>query len=302
MASEEHKRLANIIKECHEELRKTARKIGPEKAWAQHVENLTQLQTYAQAMETLAGLWENNADMEDSAAMSRIKWIIDYCMSYFLTDKILVEKRTKEEHLNTVLEFNLDLKDKYLPELDKVRLLDVGSCFNPFRHVASFDVIAMDLCPSNDFVYKGDFLKVQINSDKEPVIKNHEIQSLPRNKFDCVVFSLLLEYMPASEQRILCCEKAYELLRYEGILIIITPDSQHVGKNARHMKNWRYTLAKLGFSRIKFEKLPHITCLVFRKSLAKCLTERWADTHKEEYMSFCINTPQDFKDCDENKS
>ncbi|KAI8039492.1 hypothetical protein M5D96_006903 [Drosophila gunungcola] len=51
--------------------------------------------------------------------------------------------------------------------------------------------------------------------------------------------------MPSAEQRLQCCRKAYDLLLPEGILVLITPDSQHVGKNAHLMKNWRYSLARI---------------------------------------------------------
>uniref|UniRef100_A0A1B0BH46 C2H2-type domain-containing protein n=1 Tax=Glossina palpalis gambiensis TaxID=67801 RepID=A0A1B0BH46_9MUSC len=66
--------------------------------------------------------------------------------------------------------------------------------------------------------------------------------------------------------------------RPEGILIIITPNSDHVGRNAT-----RYTLNCLGFMRIRFEKLPHITCLVFRKAIDPRISER------------CLKIPQDNK-------
>lgn len=298
MASEEHKRLAKIIKDVHEELRKSARKIGASSAWQQHLQNNETLEMYSHAMANLSEVWEKNAANSDSAAQSRINWIIDFCLSYFKTDKLIIDKRRKEDNLNINCGFNLNLKDNYLQESNKIKLLDVGSCFNPFKSLSIFDVIAIDLYPANSSVYQGDFLNISLSKNAAFTANENKIESLPESFFDCVVFSLLLEYMPSSDQRMQCCQKAYELLKYEGILIIITPDSQHVGKNAKLMKNWRYTLATFGFSRIKFEKLSHITCLVFRKSLAKCLSERWADIHKENYMTLSIHTPQDFSNTD----
>ncbi|KAI9578888.1 hypothetical protein GQX74_014899 [Glossina fuscipes] len=120
-------------------------------------------------------------------------------------------------------------------------------------------------------------------------LDNNTLTYLPTVYYECVVFSLLLEYMPSSEQRINCCSKAYELLRPEGILIIITSDSDHVGRNAALMKNWRYTLNCLGFMRIRFEKLPHITYLVYRAS------ERWSILHKESNVTFSLKIEQDNK-------
>lgn len=48
---------------------------------------------------------------------------------------------------------------------EKIRLLDVGSCYNPFEscsNAAAFAVTALDLCPAKDSVYLCDFLKVSV--------------------------------------------------------------------------------------------------------------------------------------------
>ncbi|XP_037899559.1 S-adenosylmethionine sensor upstream of mTORC1-like, partial [Glossina fuscipes] len=184
---------------------------------------------------------------------------------------------------------------KNVPE--KIKFLDIGTCFNPFAKVLYFEVTVADLCPSTDDVLQTDFLNVQIKSMENPTVglENNTVTYLPTIYYECVVFSLLLEYMPSSEQRINCCSKAYELLRPQGILIIITPDSDHVGRNAVLMKNWRHTFNCLGFMRIRFEKLPHITCLVFRKSVDPRISARWCILHKESYMTFSLKIPQDNK-------
>lgn len=295
MATEEHKKLATIIKDVHESLRVASRQIGPSQAWELHTQNTECLKDYADAMRKLATIWEDNSSNCDLLARSRIKWTIDYCMSYFLANGILQEKRDREHRLLESLELDAT-QCEYHKETDRIRVLDVGSCFNPFKGLDCFDVTAIDLCPATDTVLEGDFLKINITpSDTTILPVNGKIHSLPANYFNCIVFSLLLEYIPSSEQRLSCCLKAYELLKFEGILIIITPDSQHVGKNAAIMKNWRYTLATIGFNRIKFEKLPHIACMVFRKSIDSRLPKRWAETHKESYMSVSIDIPQDNK-------
>ncbi|XP_055918679.1 S-adenosylmethionine sensor upstream of mTORC1 [Eupeodes corollae] len=296
MATEEHKKLATIIKDVHESLRVLSKELGPTEAWNHHVQNTDRLKEYADAMRKLATIWEDNSTNVDLLARSRIKWTIDYCMSYFLANGILLEKRAREERLLESLDYDNSLC-KYHQETPHLRVLDVGSCFNPFKNMEYFEVTAIDLCPATDTVFEGDFLKIEISPEEGTDIcpANGKIHTLPANYFHCVVFSLLLEYIPSSEQRLQCCRKAYELLKFEGILIIITPDSQHVGKNAAIMKNWRYTLATLGFNRIKFEKLPHIACMVFRKSIDIRLPQRWAATHKESYMSLSIDIPQDNK-------
>ncbi|XP_055839485.1 S-adenosylmethionine sensor upstream of mTORC1 [Episyrphus balteatus] len=295
MATEEHKKLANIIKDVHESLRVMSKEMGPSEAWEHHLQNKDRLKEYADAMRKLASIWEENSTNVDLLARSRIKWTIDYCMTYFLADGILFEKRAREQRQLEFLEYDMS-QCKYHQETTNLRVLDVGSCFNPFKNMEYFDVTAIDLCPATDTVFQGDFLKINILSEDTTVSPiEGKIENLPANYFHCVVFSLLLEYIPSSEQRLLCCSNAYKLLKFEGILIIITPDSQHVGKNATIMKNWRYTLATLGFSRIKFEKLPHIACMVFRKSIDIRLPQMWAEQHKEAYMTMSIDIPQDSK-------
>ncbi|KAL5286459.1 C7orf60 family protein [Megaselia abdita] len=292
MASEEHLKLSTIIKSTHETLRKDSKEKGADKAWDDHLKKESQLSEYANAMRKLAEIWEENSTNESHSVISRVQWISNYINSYFFTEELYKERRLKEER--TLEINNLPKVSTFMEQMSKVKLLDVGSCFNPFSEFANFDVTAFDLCPANEKVLKGDFLKIKILKEAEDHEK--EVLELKKESFHAVVFSLLLEYMPSSDQRILCCEKAYDLLLPEGILVIVTPDSQHVGKNAKIMKNWRYTLAKMGFSRIKFEKLTHISCMVFRKCIDKEISRLWAEDHKEDYMEYRIDIPQDFKD------
>ncbi|XP_039955036.1 S-adenosylmethionine sensor upstream of mTORC1 [Bactrocera tryoni] len=292
-SKEEHLRLASIIKDCHDKLRFQSKLKGMKEAWSEHLQNTALLEQYSTAMHRLASIWETNTTNPNLYARSRVKWIIDYCNSYFFTNKVFLEKRDREQRLAASY---TDMPTFEASELrtsftNSVNVLDVGSCFNPFAGESNFSVTAIDLCPATSDVLKGDFLKIMV--DKKIITEGGEVLRLPCEYYDCVIFSLLLEYIPSPEERLHCCQKAYELLHAEGILIIITPDSQHVGKNAKLMKNWRYTLGTLGFYRICFEKLAHITCMVFRKSLIPAVAQRWAELHREDYMSKTINIPQD---------
>lgn len=165
-------------------------------------------------------------------------------------------------------------------ETCKVKLLDVGSCYNPFRNVEIFDVTAIDLAPSCDEVLQCDFLSLQVGSENIFSENEKQVVQLTAVSFDTIVFCLLLEYLPSPEQRYACCEKAYDLLKNGGLLLIITPDSKHVGANAKFMKSWRHVLSHLGFMRIKYEKLPHAHCLAFRKCFYKEVAIRWASLQK----------------------
>ena len=51
------------------------------------------------------------------------------------------------------------------------------------------------------------------------------VESLPGCSLHAVVFSLLLEYLPAAYQRWLCCLQAQRLLQWHGLLVVVTPDS-----------------------------------------------------------------------------
>ncbi|ALC40807.1 CG3570 [Drosophila busckii] len=298
MATEEHQRLANIVKNCHDNLRQLTKLYGAERAWQEHTsaQNAAQLKEYAAAMQQLAEIWETNTNNKELQARSRIKWTVDYITKYFYTEGIYLQKRHREQRLLESYEELKAVDCNYMIEpRDTLRVLDVGSCFNPFGNTPHLDVTAIDLCPAPESnVLQADFLYVELDATlTQPEIKDRVVSRLPAGFYECVIFSLLLEYMPSAEQRLLCCQKAYDLLSPEGILVIITPDSQHVGKNASIMKNWRYTLAKLGLLRVRFEKLPHITCLVYRKAISKELAQHWGSLHREHCITEAISIPQD---------
>lgn len=299
MASEEQIGLSDFIKQVHKNLRFEFKQYG-EEAWQQHLENDEKLESYSEAMSKLSTHWNQNSAKTEN----RITWTVNECLEYF-DSRIFTIRKKEESILNVALNENLHIPEAvplYQRIRDdscdkKLRLLDVGSCFNPFQsHADSFDVTAIDIAPmKGSGVLRMDFLKPNITDTEELKICHNRLRNLPRNYFDVVVFSLLLEYLPSPKQRIKCCKTAYDVLDNEGILTIITPDSKHVGSNAKLMKNWRYTLALLGFNRIKFEKLQHVTCMVFRKAIHQIITERWSRIHKEPYMTDDLNIPQDFE-------
>ena len=101
-----------------------------------------------------------------------------------------------------------------------------------------------------------------------------KIKYLVESSYDAVIFCLLLEYIPTPELRLKCCEKAYRLLRAGGVLVIVTPDSKHVGRNVYLYKYWQMALMSLGFMRIKYEKHEHFHAMAFRKGQYK---ELWVD-------------------------
>jgi len=115
--------------------------------------------------------------------------------------------------------------------------------------------------------------------------------------FDVVVFSLFLEYLPCPQHRWRACHKALRLLRTQGLLLVITPDSKHVGHNAGMMKSWRQTLEDMGYCRYRYTKEPHLHCMAYRKTG----TSSSATTRSELEISG-LYIPQDINDVVEPQS
>lgn len=287
MTENNHLELSTYVKKIHEDLRTQSHLLGENNAWKLHCSNEMKLKAYATAMKQLSLVWESNF-LKGSKAVSRIIWSVETCVTYF-TDTI---EYFRVKEYSVVNKYDLPMVHMEKKSFtNKWILLDVGSCYNPFKDFKQFDVIPIDIAPATDEVYKCDFLNVDIGTNY--VLNLNEITNLRSNSFDIVVFSLFLEYLPSPTQRLECCDRAYKLLRTEGLLIIITPDSKHVGANAQLIKSWRFILGKMGFSRIKYEKLPHIHCMAFRKSFNKEIVQNWVKLHKDMQSYNQMFIPQD---------
>ncbi|XP_035777966.1 S-adenosylmethionine sensor upstream of mTORC1-like [Anopheles albimanus] len=303
MASQEQLELSGLIKSVHQRLRESAKQSDAETVWQEHVRDAKVLKSYADAMHKLATCyWDRTMEVSCKRSNSRIEWVVSSCRSYFLGQTpLLYLFREKEDKVMQAIDSSFRYEHKpYLVE--KIQLLDVGSCYNPFEAFEDFDVTAIDIAPAQPSVWYCDFLDVSVRNIDRPSFSHEEraVDVLPKEYFDAIVFSLLLEYLPSPDQRMRCCQNAYQMLRPEGILLIITPDSRHQGANAKLMKNWRYTLAGIGFTRIKIEKLEHVTCMVFRRSLFPEVGQRWCAINREAYMMPVLNIPQDFNESSAN--
>ncbi|XP_050302335.1 S-adenosylmethionine sensor upstream of mTORC1 [Anthonomus grandis grandis] len=287
--STEHKTLANFIKSVHKKLRDETKTLGSEIAWQNHCSNEENLRKYARAMHDLAVKhWDFNAQNNDKV-ISRVMWVYDSTIEYF---SCLDKYWQKEIRIHKNNSFGEVVELGQLAKGERLKVLDVGSCYNPFSTFKEFDVMAVDIAPANAEVLKCDFLKVNIGN--ATFIENGTLISLQENFFDIIVFSLILEYLPSPKQRLKICLNAYDLLKFEGILAIITPDSNHIGSNIKIFKSWQFVLAKYGFVRVKYEKLPHMHCMLFRKTPFPEVARRWADIHRSEGFYDEIFIPQDF--------
>ena len=105
----------------------------------------------------------------------------------------------------------------------RIRLLDVGSCYDPFRRFEDLEVTAFDLCPAPTAaaptVFKGDMLTMSITpSDSSaipttPGAADETLKSLPQGSFDVVTLCLVLSYIPDPWDRTRAVWNARRLLR-----------------------------------------------------------------------------------------
>ncbi|XP_048355532.1 S-adenosylmethionine sensor upstream of mTORC1 [Sphaerodactylus townsendi] len=312
----QQEKLSGVVKSVHRRLRKKYREVGDfNKIWREHCEDEETLCEYAEAMKSLAdNHWTKTYEGE-----GRIEWCCSVCREYFQNGgkRKALEKderraalatqstQTTSVHLTSKTENSSEnsinstsLVDELLHPSGKIRLLDVGSCFNPFLKFEEFLTVGIDIIPAVESVYKCDFLNLQIQQPLQLAqdaidaflkqLKN-PIDSLPGELFHVVVFSLLLSYFPSPYQRWICCKKAHELLGLNGLLLIITPDSSHQNRHAMMMKSWKIAIESLGFKRFKYSKFSHMHLMAFRKISLKTTS----DLVSRNYPGM-LYIPQDF--------
>ncbi|XP_056272337.1 S-adenosylmethionine sensor upstream of mTORC1 isoform X2 [Pseudoliparis swirei] len=261
----EQEKLSGVVKNVHRKLRRKYREVGDfDKIWREHCKDEQTLSEYALAMKNLAdNHWTRNYEGE-----GRIEWCRSVCQEYFLDGGMrrMIEKDAKSAMLTMSLTTESVCAQPYstipssISQLGKMRLLDVGSCFNPFLKFDEFLTVGIDIVPAVESVYKCDFLNLQLQQPLQLASDAVEaflrqlrdpIDALPAQLFHVAVFSLLLSYFPSPYQRWICCKKAHELLALHGLLLIITPDSSHQNRHALMMRSWRVAVESLGFKRYK---------------------------------------------------
>lgn len=310
---------ADVVKSLHKSLRKKYKEgqTSAEQIWSDLLSDKGTLTDYAKSMHNLATKnWDGNS------ANNRIRWCLKVVENYFegsgMEKSVKKEEKTKlfeilrnkgqesEENKQKVQKQIENLEVQWSPKLGKKLLLDVGSCFNPFKSLSSFYTVGIDISPATDDVFYCDFINANIididawnKTHKESLSYSSFCQSIKSGELlaetvDVVVFSLLLSYFPSSEQRLKCVKNAHRLLQLHGMLLIITPDSSHQNRHAVMMKSWRHALEYLGFTRFIYEKLDHLHCMSYRKS-----KQYSPDSTEELKNSFYI--PQDSQELEENQ-
>ncbi|CAG0883876.1 unnamed protein product [Darwinula stevensoni] len=292
--------LADFLKRTHRDLRNRCRLEDPEVAWEEHRKNEEILKKYAESMEQLATKhWDEK--FQEDPEQSRLRWCKETTLDFFYQGGIckakeIDDKKCQKHGLKPGAENFYRFPDV------KVRLLDVGSCFNPFSEVEQFQTWAIDIAPAKESVYMCDFLRVDLSAESVPDISGREIKAFPRAFFHVVVFSLFLEYLPVPLMRYTSCQKAFDLLQTNGLLIIVTPDSKRRGRNDQMVKSWKIALQRMGFLRYSLQRRRHIHCMAFRKlpvpQVAWLEADRdWKQYHKEpltpEVLPSLLFIPQD---------
>ena len=140
----------------------------------------------------------------------------------------------------------------------KIRVLDIGSCYNPFVSCGSralLEVTAMDLCPNPEVpsVLEADFLTVPLGATL--TTHNNALTQLPCRYYDAVTLSLVLSYLPTSAKRVQMLTKVHTLLalpsaQHAGGLLLIAEKVSifHRGHVKCQFRDaWMRTIASMGF-------------------------------------------------------
>ncbi|OQR67547.1 UPF0532 protein C7orf60-like [Tropilaelaps mercedesae] len=216
--------LVEVIQGLHNELRYRVRK-EPEDymtIWTKHAANSggDAGVRYASAMHSLATtVWTRK-----KGADNRIAIVCAEIDQYYRDGgferviRRMFRKHARTEGTDVSIE---QLKKLELQDGEKLRLLDVGSCYNPFADFG-YDVTAIDLCPATPDVVQCDFVTVEFSSELSIASSvtaspsTRRIGALPTGYYHVVVFCLLLEYLPDPRLRLRAVHNAYKALKDNG--------------------------------------------------------------------------------------
>ena len=214
-------------------------------------------------------------------------WMRNQAVQYFLQGGAK-KRRLKDQRKSSGSEqcSNGDRKRKSSEPVngsgDLLRLVDVGSCYNPFESPTDksiFEVVALDLRPVDDSsVYKCDFLELRVGGSTSSLIatllpgcgkgasnSSFKLCQLPGGNYDVVCMSLVLSYLPSPQSRLHMVSKARELLKgpcsssegyYGGLLLIVEKESVLAGSLSPELKKrWRESVESVGFAHLRYELL-----------------------------------------------
>ena len=265
--------------------------------------------------DTLSGTGELAAYAEAATKMGEKRWvqqanswIRQSCYRFFCLGgaRKAFAKAAKKPNGNRVDMTGMVLSDDLMgierriptdgenPPRSKIRVLDVGACYNPlveehcslFSNEAavpsdSFDVLGVDLYPANASVLQCDFLNVSISSASSSVQtapasdflsadteEYRRVVSLPSESYEAVTMCLVLSYLPDPLQRLKMVENARKLLispsnaddsepHRTGILVIAEKVSVFGNgpKSRSYINEWRDVIQGAGFDMVSAQIL-----------------------------------------------
>jgi len=213
---------------------------------------------------------------------SALTWCEEFIISYYRkgkAKKYFIRNNTYGESFSHIP--NDLFIDPITNESRKIKLIDIGSCYNPLSKSISshlFDITALDLFPAEKNVLKCDFLELLVGPvDSSPVINDSNtshctLLQLPKSSYDVALMSLVLSYLPNPKMRMDMIRKARCLLKssspnpsYNSLLVIVEKESifKHSssingiekGLNMTLLADWKQAIVEEGFTLLRYNKL-----------------------------------------------
>jgi 25S rRNA (adenine(2142)-N(1))-methyltransferase, Bmt2 len=234
------------------------------KSYTTAVQNVTSLEVYAEAANSMGKkVWVQQGNL----------WMEDFSINFFRRNGARKDYLKAINHnpdgegqreMATALPRDLMLEETFIKDTEGaskavdmlqtnshparlIRLVDVGSCYNPIgksANQAAFSVTPLDLCPVDPSVYQCDFLDLEIGprgsvpeivpaatavsehsenftavssgiengTEKSTESKSPKLLRLPAASYDVVAMSLVLNYLPTPALREKMIKKARQLL------------------------------------------------------------------------------------------
>ncbi|CAN7941347.1 unnamed protein product [Ixodes hexagonus] len=300
--TQEQRQLVSIIRGVHERLRFDYQSTGDEdRVWESHCRDTELRKRYADSMLRLATtIWPFKDRIEWCHRTLRQMSVLIctfLCRTYFYEGGLKRALRSLpsfDQNAESAMEHAFRLLQ--LPPGGKVRLLDVGSCYDPFSCYEDIEAVAVDLTPANEGVLECDFLKLKVTDHpgtQGSYVLTNPLAELPAGSFQVVVFCMVLEYLPCCLQRWTFCRKAAALLKPYGLLLVVTPDSKHQQRNAAMIRSWKEALSNLGLLKLRYEKRQHLHCMAFYRCGP---AQELADDEAMAIEARKMHIPQDSRD------
>ncbi|XP_018022163.1 S-adenosylmethionine sensor upstream of mTORC1 [Hyalella azteca] len=283
------------VKALEDEVRLATRHMSDMTTSQEELEELTQ-----RIKTTLRPIIKSQLNSQDSSCSSEMLAKMINSELQFIKEDLDVDTSRGNSFFNAIGGTG-NFWSRRFSETDRVRVLDVGSCYNPLGRHPKLLVTPIDLMPATKDVYKCDFLQLEVadpsDCDIPPELASSEdpssdcdstptIERLPCESFDAVVFSLMLDYIPCPEARLECCRKASELLKPGGLLLIVTPSCSAGMLNPLLFKYFHWHLAKLGLKKHVSKKTSGFRTFSYRKAFYPFVAEAGADKIQEDAAEY----------------